>query len=998
MDVVLLGAGRPARGTQPAALKKIGMQTSALDWQIQSISACVQHPTIHYLGGYHVEDVVAAYPQLNFSVVPDWDRHGALHTLMHAPFSMTGNRAMLVSYSDTIFRERELSSFLQANADVIIGVDSNWRDRFKDRPQSDIDIAETLQLEDFSDGACGEVEFTGLMRFNGDVVQYLAGMPESAAGSNLLQLIKHLKDRGYGVQLHDFNGEWAEFNSPDDVARFVLGTKAETLARLKPLVNASQIGHQISFTTQDWRRDPGAIVSLLRREFDGESLVIRSSAQLEDSWTASNAGGFESRLNVDGSDHSALSEAVDAVIDSYGQDATIEDQVLVQPFVSNVKSAGVVFTCSLETGAPYYKFNFDDRSRSTDSVTSGASNGLRTIIVSRSRSEHLEDLEPGLIPVLKAIQELERLLGFSKLDIEFAVDQQDQVHIFQVRPITVEHAFFEVSEEDYESVLHANVDYFVASLARRPFAAGERTMFGNMPDWNPAEIIGTRPKPLAFSLYRELITDEVWAHQRSEFGYRDVRPHPLIVAFGGQPYVDLRASLNSFIPAELPEQLAEKLVNAYLSILDARPELHDKLEFDVAFTIWTPSFSTEAKERFGPYGITNDEIELLGQGLKRVTQGALTRLARDVAPVREMARRSGMVDHVGLRPIERVFALLDDCRRFGTLAFSHAARAGFVAGTFLRSFVATQLFTEPRRQEFMNSVSTVAKEFERRKHDYFSGHLKEDELIAQFGHLRPGTYEVEKQAYWEDPEKYLLNAVEAPDPSDGFHLLPSERQAMFEVLEDLGSDLTPEALVDYMRTAIEARESVKFDFTRNLSQALDACVLLADDLAVKRSDLSYLEFSDLANYRSNLVTAPQLRATIAENRQRYVLTQLMELPPLITRPTDFYCFERHASQPNFVTNGDVEAELVLIEEEPNVDPAAKIVLIPRADPGYDWLFGSGIVGLITMYGGANSHMAIRSAELGLPAVIGVGEKRYEELSCLRRVQIDCANQIIREIQ
>ena len=42
-------------------------------------------------------------------------------------------------------------------------------------------------------------------------------------------------------------------------------------------------------------------------------------------------------------------------------------------------------------------------------------------------------------------------------------------------------------------------------------------------------------------------------------------------------------------------------------------------------------------------------------------------------------------------------------------------------------------------------------------------------------------------------------------------------------------------------------------------------------------------------------------------------------------------------------------------------------------------FGKQISGLITMYGGANSHMAIRAAEFGLPAAIGVGEKQYNKL-------------------
>ena len=31
-----------------------------------------------------------------------------------------------------------------------------------------------------------------------------------------------------------------------------------------------------------------------------------------------------------------------------------------------------------------------------------------------------------------------------------------------------------------------------------------------MPDWNPAEIIGTSPFNLSFDLYKYLITDDVW--------------------------------------------------------------------------------------------------------------------------------------------------------------------------------------------------------------------------------------------------------------------------------------------------------------------------------------------------------------------------------------------------------------------------------------------------------------------------------------------------------
>ena len=76
----------------------------------------------------------------------------------------------------------------------------------------------------------------------------------------------------------------------------------------------------------------------------------------------------------------------------------------------------------------------------------------------------------------------------------------------------------------------------------------------------------------------------------------------------------------------------------------------------------------------------------------------------------------------------------------------------------------------------------------------------------------------------------------------------------------------------------------------------------------------------------------------------------------------------------------------------------KIVFIKAADPGYDFLFSKGISGLVTQFGGANSHMAIRCAELGIPAVIGVGEQNYTEWSRYKRMTIDCMKKQVIKIK
>lgn len=139
-----------------------------------------------------------------------------------------------------------------------------------------------------------------------------------------------------------------------------------------------------------------------------------------------------------------------------------------------------------------------------------------------------------------------------------------------------------------------------------------------------------------------------------------------------------------------------------------------------------------------------------------------------------------------------------------------------------------------------------------------------------------------------------------------------------------------------------------------------------------------------------------LRLNIAERKNAHKLTKVIDLPSLIASKDDFFCFERHGMLPNFIGVDSVVADVADIRNK-DVELSGKIVVISQADPGYDWLFGHDISGLVTQYGGANSHMAIRSAEIGLPAAIGVGEKLYEQLIQAERLELDCLGHRIRVV-
>lgn len=995
MEVFILGAGRPVRGQNPPALKKIAFNTRALDWQLYSFDPDQLGTRIHFLGGFHIEQVVKSYPQLSFTVVPDWESTHTLHTLLHAAFPKD---SCIFTYSDTVFRKELIRKLSLHGSDVAICIDSEWESRYQFRTQQDKNCAEKINLGDFGEARQRIVEFTGLIRFSERVSQFLSSCQESKIGRNLIDLIHYLKAEGFHFQVIDVAGDWAEFNSPADIAHFILGTKAESLARLEPMVKHSRIGKQISFTVEAWQTSSETVMESIHAAFSNAQVVVRSSAKREDGWHASMAGKFVSMLNVSAREPGNVSDAIDAVIESYGESSTNEDQILVQEFIRDIKISGVVFTCGLETGAPYYRFNFDDKTASTKSVTSGLENDLRTILISRYRPEGLLRHEPTLLPVLKAVHELEQLLGFDKLDIEFAVGWDDIVHIFQVRPITVDHSEFECSDEVLEASLRQSTEYFSARQSASPFVLGDFTVFGNMPDWNPAEIIGARPRPLAFSLYRYLITDRVWGQQRAEFGYRNILPHPLIVSFSGQPYVDVRASLNSFVPAELDEHMASHLINVYLDCMKTNVQCHDKIEFDLVFTVWTPTFEEEAREQLGQRGFCQNEIMRLGEALKKLTANSLLRLDQDISPIAELAHRREKILMGNNHPIDKFYDLLDDCKQFGTIAFAHAARAGFVAATLLKSFVKSGMLSQCRWQELMQSVKTVARALEEDKLAYENGAITLEQLVAQYGHLRPGTYELTSEAYWENPKFYFsASSGQSESYSRTFTLSGDEATAIAGVLKELNARISPDQLVEYLMRATESREWTKFEFTKNLSAALDQLVKSEDTLGIDRELISFLEYRDLEMFKLNLLGKEAIRSRALQQREHYLTTQLVELPSLLVTTDDFYAFERYPSTPNFVTTKRVCGVIVRLGEESWGDLSQKIVLIPQADPGYDWVFSQNIAGLITQYGGANSHMAIRAAEMNLPVAIGVGEKLYEKICAMSHIELDCANQVIRPL-
>lgn len=766
------------------------------------------------------------------------------------------------------------------------------------------------------------------------------------------------------------------------------GTKAGTLTRLQGQLRSAQIAPLISFTVRQWRAQPEDCLKRLNESLASGDWIVRSSACCEDQPESSLAGAYLSILNVC---RNSAKDAIDQVIQSYG-DAIPDDEVLVQPMLKNVVRSGVIFSHDPSTCAPYRVVSWFE-GEDTTVVTAGKGGHIW-----QQAAESTVKVPEKLTGAIALLDELLVHFADTPLDCEFAVTDEsgaEVIWLLQVRPLVLQRP--PQKKSDQTRLLQCIHEAVARGMRAHPFLIGGKTVYGVMPDWNPAEIVGIRPKPLALSLYRDLVTDSIWAYQRHNYGYRNLRSFPLMPHFLGLPYIDVRLSFNSFIPADLDDGLAGRLVDHYIDRLLAEPALHDKVEFEIVFSCYTLDLPQQLA-RLESAGFSANECGLLSDSLRKLTNRIMDPhdglWRADAAKLDILNSRRETLLASSTDTLERVYWLLEDAKRYGTLPFAGLARAGFMAVQMLRSLVAAGVFSQTDYDAFLASVSTVSGQMARDR-----ATLDRTSFLARYGHLRPGTYDILSPRYDEAPDLYFdwRTRPAAPAAPQPFALTLSQMRELTRLLETHGLNPDPVGLLNFLEAGIKQRELAKFHFSRNLSDTLSLLSDWGSQHGFSKEDLA---FADIGAFKEAHVAATDAQDLVArsieQGRNRYAQTLALSLPPLIAEADDVWAFEWPESVPNYITQKQVTARVAPCEAGKHL--AGAIVCIPNADPGFDWLFAHPIAGLVTAWGGANSHMAIRAGELGLPAVIGAGESLYRRWASARRLHVDCAGRRVEVLE
>ena len=642
--------------------------------------------------------------------------------------------------------------------------------------------------------------------------------------------------------------------------------------------------------------------------------------------------------------------------------------------------SGVIFTHDLTNGSPYYIINYDDNSKKTDTVTAGyGKDSNKKLIIYR---EGLNSLQSERFrKLLKCVQDLEKKINNQYIDIEFVIDVDFKIYLLQVRNISTMSQW----KIDYK-ILNKKIKIDKKNLFK--YFKKQSQVLAQMPDWNPAEIIGKNPKILSSSIYSNLVTNKSWAIAREKMGYSKITNKKLMNLYSGKPYINVRKSFFSFLPQKVNLSDKKKIVDFWIEKLKKNPFLHDKIEFDVAVTAYDFEIKKKLKN-YLPINIstkTKKKLEFLYKdifikNINKKSDANLDKISQKIFLLIKLQKKF-FIYKTKKKNIKNLKLIIKNCKLYGIIPFAQAARHGFIAKGLIDSLVCKKILSQKRSIELQKVVNTVTSNFLEDINLVKKNKLTKSSFFNKYGHLRPGAYDITSSNYREMKNISFEKSINTK--KNNFKLNIKEKNKINILLSKEKIDLDHKTLINYIIRSIELREFSKFIFSKSIDDIFKLLIEIIPKRLKNKEIVSYFSINEILNNKANF-------KLFQKRKNEYENNIKIFLPEVIKDSSAYDVIPYMFNVPNFITNNRVTGKVISLSNKLKHNLENKIILIENADPGFDWIFTKKIKGFATQFGGSNSHMAIRAAELNIPAMIGCGQKKFDELKNSSEIEIDCLN-------
>lgn len=477
--------------------------------------------------------------------------------------------------------------------------------------------------------------------------------------------------------------------------------------------------------------------------------------------------------------------------------------------------SGKIYTRDKIQNRPYYVIRYDERHEEDGSWLPET-----TKWVAHNVSREFLDCNTELL--IKSVKQIENLLvEYEALEIDFVIKDDGDLEIGKIRELEdVVGMARPMSDKEFKDT---------KAFAKCSYLDFHHVLSdGSYCD--TVRILGSNPRPLEYSIYKELIDTGAWSESIKRLGYEGTTEE-IIVKVGNKPYASINNIVRAIMPKDLDELLKYKLENYYEKEI-GKLKKSDKY-FEQEIIISSYGFDTEEKlNHLIEKDFTVDEIEQLRKGLYGQVEELINEydnISRDIGEdietlsgIREKITEKKPYDEKNsMKLFKYIEELIDAVKKYGMTNLIFTDRCVFIAQGFYKVLAGGG----SSQREILYNVSRKIWENEK-KTDEFKG------IMDIRGRVQKNANN--KNVIKHKKEKPLSIA---PD-------------ILKKYIDEAHIGLDPIRLSEFISGSMTDTEKCIEEYTKCMCLISDIVIRLGEILGIEYEDMSYLEIHDLLGYHS----------------------------------------------------------------------------------------------------------------------------------------------------
>ena len=279
------------------------------------------------------------------------------------------------------------------------------------------------------------------------------------------------------------------------------------------------------------------------------------------------------------------------------------------------------------------------------------------------------------------------------------------------------------------------------------------------------------------------------------------------------------------------------------------------------------------------------------KSLKKITNSIIsdnTLFLENLKKIKLLDKEFNKILNSKISHIQKIYFLVNNCKKNGIIPFAGIARCAFVATKLLRSLNEKKLLSEKELQSFYSSMNSITRNI---NNSYFISKKRKDfsKFLDKYGHIRPSTYSINSKNYSENYKNYFGKNTFLIKKKT-FSLSSKKTKKISSLFKKHGLKFEANKFFNFAKKAIYLRELSKLEFTKSIDQIFKLIRNLSKEINIPQKDLENISIKEILYYFNNL--EPQklkktLRQRIEFFKEQYKITDLIEFPNFIKKDLIF---------------------------------------------------------------------------------------------------------------